>query len=123
MVGKAGNSIIEKLPQAATWTEIKQELCSVLGESNPKKRAFESLLSYKPKGKNLGEMATDIMAKAAIATYDTDLQTQLGLKAFLQAVPRNNGQELRRQHLDSVKEALEETRFLQSLEKDENCSA
>ena len=68
-------------------------------------------------------MATDIMAKAAIATYDTDLQAQLGLKAFLQAVPRNIGQELRHQHLDSVKEALEEARFLLSVEKDENCGS
>ena len=51
-------------------------------------------------------MASDIMAKAAIATNDADLQTQLGLKAFLKAVPRNIGRELRRQHFDSVKEAL-----------------
>ena len=117
---KAGNLLIEKLPQAATWPEIKEELCSVLGENDPKGRAFENLLSYKPRGKNLAEMATDIMAKAAIATYDTDLQTQLGLKIFLQAVPRNIGQKLRRMHFSSVKEALKEARFLQSIEKDEN---
>ena len=121
LVGEAGNLLIEKLPQAATWPEIKEELCSVLGENDPKGRAFENLLSYKPRGKNLGEMATDIMAKAAIATYDTDLQTQLGLKVFLQAVPRHIGQKLRRMHFSSVKEALKEARFLQSIEKDENC--
>ena len=63
LVGEAGNSIIEKLPQAATWAEVKEELCSVLGEGNPKKRAFDVLSNYKPKGKGLGEMATDIMAK------------------------------------------------------------
>ena len=61
------------------------------------------------------------MAKAAIATYDTGLQTQLGLKVFLQAVPRNIGQKLRRMHFSSVKEALKEVRFLQSIERDENC--
>ena len=121
LVGEAGNLLIEKLPQAATWPEIKEELCSVLGENDPKGRAFENLLSYKPRGKNLGEMATDIMAKAAIATYDTDLQTQLGLKVFLQAVPRNIGQKLRRMQFSSVKEALKEARFLQSIDKDENC--
>ena len=121
LVVEAGNLIIEKLPQAATWPEIKEELCSVLGENDPKGRAFENLPSYKPKGKDLGEMATDIMAKAAIATYDTDLQTQLGLKVFLQAVPRNIVQKLRRMHFNSVKEALKEARFLQSIEKDENC--
>ena len=121
LVGEAGNSIIEKLPQAATWAEVKAELCSVLGDGEPKKRAFEILSRYKPKSKGLGEMASDIMAKAAIATNDADLQTQLGLKAFLQAVPRNIGRELHRRHFDSVKEALDEARFLQSVEEDEDC--
>ena len=121
LVGEAGNSVIEKLPQAATWVEIKAELCSVLGDGEPKKRAFEILSRYKPKSKGLGEMATDIMAKAAIATNDANLQTQLGLKAFLQAVPRSIGRELRRRHFDSVREALEEARFLQCVEEDEDC--
>ena len=121
LVGEAGNSIIEKLPQAATWAEVKEELCSVLGEGNPKKRAFDVLQNYKPKGKGLGEMATDIMAKASLATSDADLQVQLGLKAFLQAVPRNIGRELRRRHFVSVKEALKEARFLQTvIEEDED---
>ena len=119
LVGEAGNSIMEKLPQAAIWAEIKAELCSVLGDGEPKKRAFEILSRYKPKSKGLGEMASDIMTKAAIATNDADLQTQLGLKAFLQAVPRNIGRELRRLHFDSVKDTLEEARFLQSVEEDE----
>ena len=120
LVGEAGNSIIEKLPHTADWTEIKKELCAALGEGDPKKRAFEVLSSYKPKGKGLGEMATEIMAKAELATSDADLQTQLGLKAFLQAVPRNIGRELRRRHFDSVKEALKEARFLKSVEEDES---
>ena len=120
LVGEAGNSIIEKLPQTATWAEVKEELCSVLGEGNPKKSAFEVLSNYKPKGKGLGEMATDIMAKASLATNDADLQTHLGLKAFLQAVPRNIGRELRRRHFVSVKEALDEARFLQIVEEEEN---
>ena len=66
-------------------------------------------------------MVTDIMAKASLATSDADLQVQLGLKAFLQAVPRNIGRELRRRHFVSVKEALKEARFLQSvIEEDED---
>ena len=87
LVGEAGNSIIEKLPQSAVWTEIKKELCSVLGEGDPKKRAFEVLSRYKPKGKGLGEMATDIMAKAALATNDAGLQTQLGSRRFFRLYP------------------------------------
>ena len=120
MVGEAGNNVIEKLPITATWSEIKAELCSVLGEGEPKKRAFENLCRYKPKNKGFGEMASDIMAQVAIATNDADLQMQLGLKAFLQAVPRNIGQELRRRHFNFVKEALEEARFLQTAEEEED---
>ena len=37
LVGEAGNRVIEKLPQAATWAEIKAELCSVLGDGEPKR--------------------------------------------------------------------------------------
>ena len=110
MVGEAGNHIIEKLPLAVTWSEIKTELWSVLGDGEPKKRAFEILSRYKPKSKGLGEMASDIMAQALIATNDADLQTQLGLKVFLQAVPRNIGRELRRRHFNSVKEEEDEER-------------
>ena len=68
-------------------------------------------------------MASYIMAKAAISTNDADIQTQLGLKAFLQAVPRNIDLELRRRHFDSVKKALDEARFLQSVEEDEDCES
>ena len=120
LVGEAGNNIIEKLPLAATWSKIKTELCSVLGDGEAKKRAFEILSRYKPKSKGLEEMASDIMAQAAIVPNDADLQTQLGLKAFLQAVPRNIGRELHRRHFNSVKEALDESRFLQSVEEDED---
>ena len=120
LVGEAGNSIIEKLPQSTDWTEVKKELCSVLGEGDPKKRAFEVLSCYKPKSKGLWEMATDIMAKVSLATNDADFQAQLRLKAFLQAVSRNIGRELRRRHFVSVKEALEEARFLQSVEEEES---
>ena len=120
LVGDAGNSVIERLPQAATWVEIKEELCSIRGDGEPKKRAFEILSQYKPKGKGLGEMAIDIMAKAAIATNDADLQMQLGLKTFLQNVPESIGRELRRKHFGSVREALAEARFLQFMEEDED---
>ena len=65
-------------------------------------------------------MAFDIIAKAAIATNDADLQTQLGLKAFLQNVPESIGHELRRRHFASVREALAEARFLQSVEEEED---
>ena len=50
---KRVTGIIEKLPQAATWAEVKAELCLVLGDGEPKKRAFEILSRYKPKSKGL----------------------------------------------------------------------
>ena len=110
LVGEAGRSIIKKLPPRSTWDQIRAELCAVLGESDPRENAFSSLMNYKPSDKGLGQIATDIMTKASKATDDLDMQTKLGIKAFLRAVPDSIGRELR---LTSVREALVEARFLQ----------
>ena len=52
-------------------------------------------------------------------TDDVDMQVQLGLKAFLKAVPESIGRELRRKHFHSVREALKEARFLQTVQDGE----
>ena len=119
LVGQAGRNLVRKLPDTATWDQVKQELCGVLGETDPKERAIEGLLQYKPKGKGLGEIAADIITKAASATNDVDMQAKLGLKAFLKAVPDEIGKELRRKHFHSVREALQEARFLQLVQEGE----
>ena len=119
LVGEAGRSIIKKLPPRSTWNQVKHELTEVLGEPNPKERAFDKLLSYRPGNKGLGEIASDVMTKASTATEDIDVQHRLGLKAFLSAIPARLGKELRRKHLRTVKEALEEARFLERVEMEE----
>ena len=111
LVGEAGRSIIKKLPRAATWDKVKRELCDVLGEADPKERAIEGLLLYKPKGKGLGEIAADIITKAARATDDVDMQAKLGLKAFLKAIPGSIGCELRLKNFQSVREACRRPDF------------
>ena len=120
LVGEAGRSIIKKLPRAATWDEVKRELCDVLGEADPKERAIEGLLQYKPKGKGLGKIAANIITKAARATDDVAMQAKLGLKDFLKAIPESIGRELRRKHFQSVREALQEARFLQTIQDNED---
>ena len=47
------------------------------------------------------------------------MQAQLGLKAFLKAVPESIGHELRRKHFQSVREAVNEARFLQTVQDSE----
>ena len=91
-MGEAGRSIIRKLPHTATWDEIQKEFCDVLGETDPKDRAIEGLLQYKPRGKGLGKIATVIITKAGKATDDVDMQAQLGLKAFLNPLPPGEGE-------------------------------
>ena len=119
LVGEAGRNILKKVPIRATWEQVKRELTVVLGESNPKERAFDKLLHYKPGSKGLGEIATDIMTQASEATDDQDAQQRLGVRAFLSALPEDIGKELRRKHLHSVREVLEEARFLQRVREAE----
>ena len=120
LVGEAGRNIIRKLPRTATWDEIKKELCDVLEETDPKERAIEGLLQYKPQEIGLGEIAADIIAKAARATEDVDMQARLGLKAFLKVVPESIGRDLRRKHFQSIREALLEAKFLQKVQDSED---
>ena len=108
--------IRRSLPGTSYYTE---RLCDVLGETDPKERAIEGLLQYKPRGKGLGEIAADIITKAVKATDDVAMQAQLGLKAFLKAMPESIGRELRRKHFQSVREALKEARFLQNVQDGE----
>ena len=120
LVGDAGRGIIRKLPRTATWDEVKKELCDVLGETDPKERAIEGLLQYKPQGKGLGEIAADIITKAARAPDDVAMQAKLGLKTFLKAIPESIGRELRGKHFQSVREALQEAIFLQTVQDSED---
>ena len=122
LVGEAGRNIVKKLPPRVTWDQVKLELCEILGESNPKERAFDDLMSYKAGDKGLGEIAIDIMTKASLATDDIDAQHRLGLRAFLLAIPDSLGKELRRKHFRTVKEALEEARFLKRVSAEEGTS-
>ena len=68
----------------------------------------------------MGEIAADIITKAAKATDDVAMQAKLGLKAFLKAIPESIGRELRRKHFQSVREALQEARFLQAIQDNED---
>ena len=119
-MGEAGRSIIRKLPHTATWDEIQKELCDVLGETDPKEWAIEGLIQYKPQGIGLCGIAADIIAKAARATDDVDMQARLGLKAFLKVVPESTGRELIRMHFQSVREPLLEDKFLQKVQVSED---
>ena len=87
---------------------------------DPKDHAIEGLLQYKPKDKGLGEISADIVTKAAKATDDVAMQAKLGLKAFLKAIPESIGHELRHKHFQSVWEALQEAKFLQAIQDNED---
>ena len=68
----------------------------------------------------MGEIAADIITKAARATEDVHMQARLGLKAFLKAIPESIGRELRRKHFQSVRVALLEAKFLQTIQDNED---
>ena len=68
----------------------------------------------------MGEIAANIITKAARATDDVDIQAKLGLKAFLKVIPESIGRELRHKHFQSVREALLEAKFLQTIQDNED---
>ena len=112
--------LLKSFPVQPPGMRSKESFVTSWGKLTPKERAIEGLLQYKPKGKGLGEIAADIITKAARATDDVAMQAKLGLKAFLKAIPESIGSELRRKHFQSVREALQEARFLQTIQDSED---
>ena len=53
LVGEAGRSIIKKLPSAATWDEVKRELCDDLGKLTLKS-GHRGVASVQTQGKGFG---------------------------------------------------------------------
>ena len=113
LIGEAGRDIIRNLPARTAWAAIKRELISILGEANPKENAFEALVRYKANGKGLGEIASDILTKAHKATTDDETRASLGVKAFIAAVPEHLRLEMKKKRFATVKDALDEARFLE----------
>ena len=112
--------LLKSFPVQPPGTRSKESFVTSLREADPRERAIEGLLQYKPKGKGLGEIAANIITKAARATNDVAMQAKLGLKAFLKAIPESIGRELRRKHFHSVREALQEARFPQTIQDSED---
>ena len=86
--------LLKSFPMQPPGMRSKESFVTSWGKLTPKERAIEGLLQYKPKGKGLGEIAADIITKAARATDDVAMQAKLGLKAFLKAIPESIGSEL-----------------------------
>ena len=120
LVGEAGRRIIHDLGARASWDQIKRELIHVLGESNPVERSLGKLLSYKPGNRGPGEVAADVLVLARKATDDQPLQQRLAVKAFIAAMPDKVRPQLKRHHFDTVKQALDEARFLIDVEEEED---
>ena len=53
---------------------------------------------------------------------DPEMQHKLGLRAFLKAVPESIGRELRRKHFVTLRQELEEARFLRRVQEEEMAS-
>ena len=87
LVGEAGNRIIEKLPQAATWPEIKEELCSVLGENDPREEPLRTSLAISLKVKTWGKWPLILWPKLLLPPMIPTYRRSLGSKYFSRLCP------------------------------------
>ena len=120
IIGSVGRRIIKMLPEGAQWRQAKVELQKYLGEDNPKSAAWKKLRGYKANGKCFGEVASEVKELTEKAANEEDVPEKLAVEAFLGAIPWHFAREIRVKRIDSLKEALKETKLRKALEDEED---
>ena len=119
VIGSVGRGILKNADPTLSWDEIKTELLRYLGEEDSRAAAWRRLKHYKAGEKSLGEMAGDILSYARAAATEEDVQQRLAVDAFLEVVPWEIAREIKKKKMQTLRQALEEAKFLLALQEEE----
>ena len=121
-IGSTGLQVLKGIEPINSWDQAKTELKRYFGDDDAMDTAWRNLEYYHSDSKSLGEIAAEVAKYARKASREEYTQQRLALRAFINAVPKNIGNKLREKRITTLKKALEEAKYLQTLqeEKDRN---
>ena len=121
-IGSTGLQVLKGIEPINSWDQAKTELKSYFGDDDDMDTAWRNLEYYHSDSKSLGEIAAEVAKYARKASREEYTQQRLALRAFINAVPKHIGNKLREKRITTLKKALEEAKYLQTLqdEKERN---
>ena len=120
VIGGVGRKILKNLRPRANWDDAKKELRRFLGEEDTRDGAWKKLKQYKAEGKSFGEIASDLLNLAKMASGEDDVQQRMAIEAFIEAIPWRYASEIRKKRIERIEDALKEVKLLKTLEEEEN---
>ena len=121
-IGSTGLQVLKGLEPIQSWDQAKTELIRYFGDDDATDAAWRNLEFYKAGSKSLGEIAADIARYARKASGEENTQQRLAVRAFINAIPKKMRNRLREKKIPTLKKALEEAKFLQTLQENSEWS-
>ena len=117
-IGSTGLQVLKGIEPIHTWEQAKAELIRYFGDEDTVETAWRNLEFYHAGSKSMGEIAAEIAKYARKASTEEHTRQRLAVRAFIKAIPRKIGDRMRDKRITTLKKALEEAKYLQTIQEE-----
>ena len=117
-IGSTGLQILKGIEPIRDWDQARTELQRYFGDEDAVETAWRNLEYYHAGAKSLGEIAAEIDKFARRASGEEHTRQRLAVRAFIKAVPRRIGDRIRERKVTTLKKALEEAKYWQTVQEE-----
>ena len=114
-IGNAGLQVLKGLEPIHDWEQAKAELIRYFGDEDVVRTAWRNLEFYHAGNKTMGEIAAEIINFARKASSEENTRQRLAVRAFVNAIPKKIGDKIKEEKITTLKKALEEAKYLQTI--------
>ena len=117
-IGSTGLQVLKGIEPIHNWEQAKAELIRYFGDEDVVETAWRNLEFYHAGSKSMGEIAAEIAKYARKASAEEHTRQRLAVRAFINAIPRKIGDRMREKKITTLKKALEEAKYLQTIQEE-----
>ena len=117
-IGSAGLQVLKGLEPIRDWEQAKAELIRYFGDEDVVGTAWRNLEFYHAGNKPMGEIAAEIINFARKASAEEHTRQRLAVRAFVNAIPKKIGDKIKEKKITTLKRALEEAKYLQTVQEE-----
>ena len=117
-IGSTGLQVLKGIEPIRDWEQAKAELIRYFGDEDVVGTAWRNLEFYHSGSKSMGEIAAEITKYARKASGEEHTRQRLAVRAFINAIPRKIGDKIKEKKITTLKKALEEAKYLQTIQEE-----
>ena len=117
-IGPTGLQVLKGIEPIHSYEQARAELLRYFGDEDTVGTAWRNLEFYHAGSKSMGEIAAEIAKYARKASAEEHTRQRLAVRTFIRALPRKIGDKLKEKRISTLKKALEEARYLQTIQEE-----